>query len=91
MAMRRAAGCDPTLRERADASRVPLAYLKFSAVPRRKNHLDDKVKECIYIAIDANATHWYLPGGRQHIRAAPARAERGGIVRSAPLDGKIPV
>ncbi|WP_432995262.1 carboxymuconolactone decarboxylase family protein [Dactylosporangium sp. CA-233914] len=46
------------------------AYLDLSAVPWRKNHLDDKVKEFIYIAIDANATHMYLPGVRQHIRAA---------------------
>jgi alkylhydroperoxidase/carboxymuconolactone decarboxylase family protein YurZ len=46
------------------------SYLGFSAVPWRKNHLDDKVKEFIYIAIDANATHMYLPGVRQHIRAA---------------------
>lgn len=47
-----------------------LAYLNLSAVPWRKNHLDDKVKEFIYIAIDANATHMYLPGVRQHIKAA---------------------
>ena len=46
------------------------AYLDFSAVPWRKNHLDDKTKEFIYIAIDANATHLYLPGVRQHIKAA---------------------
>ncbi len=46
------------------------AYLDFSAVPWRKSHLDDKVKEFVYIAIDANATHMYLPGVRQHIRAA---------------------
>ncbi|WP_238013239.1 carboxymuconolactone decarboxylase family protein [Dactylosporangium sp. AC04546] len=46
------------------------AYLELSAVPWRKNHLDDKVKELIYIAVDANATHMYLPGVRQHIRAA---------------------
>ncbi len=46
------------------------AYLDFSAVPWRKNFLDDKVKEFIYIAIDANATHMYLPGVRQHIKAA---------------------
>jgi alkylhydroperoxidase/carboxymuconolactone decarboxylase family protein YurZ len=45
-------------------------YLKFSAVPWRKNHLEDKVKELIYIAVDANATHMYLPGVRQHIAAA---------------------
>jgi alkylhydroperoxidase/carboxymuconolactone decarboxylase family protein YurZ len=48
------------------------AYLKFSAVPWRKNHLDDKVKEFIYIAADAAATHLYTPGIRQHIRAALA-------------------
>jgi alkylhydroperoxidase/carboxymuconolactone decarboxylase family protein YurZ len=46
------------------------AYLDFSAVPWRKNHLADKVKEFVYIAIDANATHLYLPGVRQHVRAA---------------------
>jgi alkylhydroperoxidase/carboxymuconolactone decarboxylase family protein YurZ len=46
------------------------SYLQFSAVPWRKNHLDDRVKEFIYLAIDANATHMYLPGVRQHIQAA---------------------
>jgi alkylhydroperoxidase/carboxymuconolactone decarboxylase family protein YurZ len=46
------------------------SYLNFSAVPWRKNHLDDKIKEFIYIAIDANATHMYLPGVRQHVKAA---------------------
>jgi alkylhydroperoxidase/carboxymuconolactone decarboxylase family protein YurZ len=48
------------------------AYMNFSAVPWRQNHLPDKVKELIYIAIDANATHMYLPGVRQHVRAALA-------------------
>ena len=47
-----------------------LAYLNLSAVPWRKNHLPDKVKELIYLAIDANATHMYLPGVRAHIKAA---------------------
>jgi alkylhydroperoxidase/carboxymuconolactone decarboxylase family protein YurZ len=46
------------------------AYTDFSAVPWRKNHLPDKIKEFIYIAVDANATHMYLPGVRQHIKAA---------------------
>ncbi|SFP30279.1 MULTISPECIES: carboxymuconolactone decarboxylase family protein [Actinomadura] len=46
------------------------AYTGFSAVPWRKNHLDDKVKEFVYIAVDAAATHMYLPGVRQHVRAA---------------------
>jgi alkylhydroperoxidase/carboxymuconolactone decarboxylase family protein YurZ len=46
------------------------AYLNFSAVPWRKNHLDAKTKEFIYIAVDAAATHLYEPGIRQHVRAA---------------------
>jgi alkylhydroperoxidase/carboxymuconolactone decarboxylase family protein YurZ len=45
-------------------------YLELSAVPWRKNHLDAKTKELIYIAIDANATHLYLPGVTQHVKAA---------------------
>lgn len=45
-------------------------YLEFAAVPWRKNHLDDKIKEFICIAVDANATHMYMPGVRQHIKAA---------------------
>ncbi|MGH3588641.1 MAG: carboxymuconolactone decarboxylase family protein [Pseudonocardia sp.] len=46
------------------------SYLEFSAVPWRKNHLDDKTKAFMYIAVDAAATHMYLPGVRQHIKAA---------------------
>ena len=46
------------------------AYLNFSAVPWRKNHLDDKTKEFMYLAVDAAATHLYVPGIREHIRAA---------------------
>ncbi len=53
------------------------AYLNFSAVPWRKNHLDDKVKEFIYIAADSAATHLYSPGTRQHIRAALAFGATG--------------
>jgi alkylhydroperoxidase/carboxymuconolactone decarboxylase family protein YurZ len=48
------------------------AYLNFSAVPWRKNHLDDKSKELIHIAIDAAATHLYVPGIRHHIKEALA-------------------
>lgn len=46
------------------------AYLGFSAVPWRHGPLPAKIKEFIYIAVDANATHMYLPGVRQHIKAA---------------------
>lgn len=45
-------------------------YLDFSAVPWRKNHLDAKTKEFIYIAVDAAATHLFSPGVRQHVKAA---------------------
>jgi len=47
-----------------------LAYLNFYAVPWRKNHLDDKTKEFMYLAVAANATHMYEPGIRAHISAA---------------------
>ncbi|GAA4551380.1 carboxymuconolactone decarboxylase family protein [Pseudonocardia xishanensis] len=47
------------------------AYLHFSAVPwTGTTHLDPKVKEFVYIAADAAATHLYVPGIRQHIEAA---------------------
>ena len=48
------------------------AYKDFSSVPWRDghNHLDDKTKEFIFIAVDAAATHMYTPGVRQHIKAA---------------------
>jgi alkylhydroperoxidase/carboxymuconolactone decarboxylase family protein YurZ len=46
------------------------AYLEFSAVPLRKQHLDPVVREFIYIAADAAATHMFTPGTRAHIRAA---------------------
>lgn len=46
------------------------AYLQWSAVPLRKHQLDPKVREFIFIAADAAATHLYEPGIRQHVRAA---------------------
>ncbi|HEX4832437.1 MAG TPA: NAD(P)-binding domain-containing protein [Trebonia sp.] len=54
-----------------------LAYMNFSAVPWRHGVLPPKVKELIYIAIDANATHMYLPGVRQHVKAALAAGATG--------------
>lgn len=44
------------------------AYLNFSAKPWVKGVLPPKIKELIYIAI--NAVHMYAPGLRQHIRNA---------------------
>jgi alkylhydroperoxidase/carboxymuconolactone decarboxylase family protein YurZ len=46
------------------------AYLTFSSVPWRNGVLEPKVKELIYVAIDASTTHLYEPGVRQHIRNA---------------------
>jgi alkylhydroperoxidase/carboxymuconolactone decarboxylase family protein YurZ len=46
------------------------AYFNFSAVPWRRSVLPPKVKELIYIAVDASTTHLYAPGLRRHIRNA---------------------
>ena len=43
------------------------AYLNFSAVPWKKGVLPPKIKELIYIAIDASTTHLYESGIRRHI------------------------
>ncbi len=46
------------------------AYTNFSSVPWRNGPLSPKVKEFVYIAVDAAATHLYVPGIRQHIKQA---------------------
>jgi alkylhydroperoxidase/carboxymuconolactone decarboxylase family protein YurZ len=46
------------------------AYLEFSGVPWASGTLEPKVKELVYIAIDAATTHLYEPGLRQHIKNA---------------------
>jgi len=46
------------------------AYLTFSGVPWKSGTLTPKLKELIYVAIDASTTHLYEPGLRQHIRNA---------------------
>jgi alkylhydroperoxidase/carboxymuconolactone decarboxylase family protein YurZ len=46
------------------------AYLDFSALPWRSGVLAPKVKELIYIAFDAAATHLYQPGLKLHMRNA---------------------
>jgi alkylhydroperoxidase/carboxymuconolactone decarboxylase family protein YurZ len=46
------------------------SYLAFSSVPWRQGPLEPKVKEFIYIAVDAAATHLFVPGIRLHIRQA---------------------
>jgi AhpD family alkylhydroperoxidase len=46
------------------------AYVEFSSVPWKTGTLEPKVKEMIYIAIDASATHLYVPGLKLHLRNA---------------------
>ena len=46
------------------------AYTRFSSVPWKQGPLEPKIKEFVYIAVDAAATHLYAPGIRQHIRQA---------------------
>lgn len=46
------------------------AYLQFSTVPWKRGHIEPKVKEFIYIAIDSATTHLYEPGLRIHLRNA---------------------
>ncbi|WP_369789423.1 carboxymuconolactone decarboxylase family protein [Rouxiella sp. WC2420] len=47
-------------------------YLKFSAVPWKKNHLENKVKAFIALSASVASTHLYQPGIAQHLRAAVA-------------------
>ena len=46
------------------------AYLSFSSVPWKTGPLEPKVKEFVYIAVDAAATHLFTPGIRSHIKRA---------------------
>ena len=46
------------------------AYVDFSSIPWKTGVLEPKVKEMIYIAFDAAATHLYVPGLRLHLKNA---------------------
>lgn len=46
------------------------AYLRFSGVPWKKGPLEPKVKELVYIAVDAATTHLFEPGIRVHMQNA---------------------
>ena len=48
------------------------AYSKFSSIPSKNNALSPKIREFIYIAIDASTTHLYLPGLKLHMENALA-------------------
>jgi alkylhydroperoxidase/carboxymuconolactone decarboxylase family protein YurZ len=67
------------------------AYVAFSAVPSKKNHLEDKVKAFVAITACAAATHLYAPGVAQHIgaalRAGATRAELVEVIQLASTVG----
>ena len=46
------------------------AYTKLSTVPFEHTALEPKVKELVLVAVDAAATHLFVPGIRQHMRNA---------------------
>ena len=48
------------------------AYLDFNAAPWKSRHLEPKVREFVYIAIDGSVTHLYERGLRRHIENALA-------------------
>jgi 3-hydroxyisobutyrate dehydrogenase-like beta-hydroxyacid dehydrogenase/alkylhydroperoxidase/carboxymuconolactone decarboxylase family protein YurZ len=48
------------------------AYVRMAAVPARKQHLDAKSRDLIYLAVDAAATHLQPDGIRMHVRNALA-------------------
>ncbi len=46
------------------------AYGEFSSVPWKTGTLEPKIREFVYIAVDAAATHMYEPGTRIHMENA---------------------
>ena len=54
------------------------AYTNFSSVPWRTGPLEPKVKEFVYIAVDAAATHLYVPGSASTSAGAGLRRDGGG-------------
>jgi alkylhydroperoxidase/carboxymuconolactone decarboxylase family protein YurZ len=53
------------------------AYLHLASVPGESGVLEPKVKEFIHIAVDAAATHLYVPGIRDHIKRALTHGATG--------------
>ena len=54
------------------------AYLAFQDGPARSGHLEPKVREFIYIAIDGAVSHLYERGLRRHIEDALRLVRSGG-------------
>ncbi len=45
-------------------------YLGFSSVPWKSGTLEPKMKELLYISLNASATHLFAPGIRAHMQNA---------------------
>jgi alkylhydroperoxidase/carboxymuconolactone decarboxylase family protein YurZ len=56
------------------------AYLEFSSHPWTEGVLEPRVKELVYTAFDASATHLYAPGLRQHVKNALAHGATPGEI-----------
>jgi alkylhydroperoxidase/carboxymuconolactone decarboxylase family protein YurZ len=56
------------------------AYLEFSSHPWTEGVLEPRVKELVYTAFDASATHLYVPGLRQHVKNALAHGATPGEI-----------
>ena len=70
------------------------AYIEFSSVPWKTGTLEPKVKELVYIAFDASATHLYVPGLKLHMRTrcgwAPPSASSWRCSRSSASSASTP-
>ena len=71
------------------------AYSAFSSVPWKHGTLPPKIKELIYVAIDASTTHLYNPGhAHPHRQCAEAgrdaRRGDGGAARSSRSSASTP-
>ena len=71
------------------------AYLAFQDGPAREGHLEPKVREFIYIAIDGAVSHLYASGLRRHIedalRAGATKEEVLQVIMLATAaEGQIP-
>lgn len=66
------------------------SYLEFSSHPWKYGVLEPKVKELIYTAFDASATHMYIPGLTQHIvNALGYGASRGEVMEVLELAASL--
>jgi alkylhydroperoxidase/carboxymuconolactone decarboxylase family protein YurZ len=66
------------------------ASVNLIAVPRKKKHLSPKIQQLMCIAVDAAATHLYLPGIQKHIAAALEEgASQAEIIEVIELTGTL--